>query len=101
MESVRLLSRLGGGHCKQKNFEFCCRIIESWTTTNELCAKLKFVLNVILEPYADLYIAAIAPPRNVIICQFYFIWEYRIQTYLSYDFFPSITDCIMYSNNVC
>ena len=64
--------------------------------------KLKFLLyaddnNILCENTdANTIIKTISMEMQKIIYQFCLIGEYRIQTYLSSDFFPSITDCIMY-----
>ena len=42
----------------------CCKIIDACTTSNDVCVRSKFALNVILEPKIDLFIVAIPPSRD-------------------------------------
>ena len=56
---------MGGGRCKHKKCSvMCCKVIDACTTSNNVRARSKFVLNVMLEPKVDLYAAAIPPPRD-------------------------------------
>ena len=65
IESVRLFRRLGEVRCKQKKYiVLCCRVFDAFTTSNDVLIISKFVLNVMLEPKIDLYIAAIPPPGD-------------------------------------
>ena len=42
----------------------CCKVIDACSTSNDVCVKSKFVLNVMLEPKVDLHAVAIQPPRD-------------------------------------
>ena len=61
----KMFRRFGGGRYRQKKCSvLCCKVIDACTNSNEVCAKSKFVLNVMLEPKVDLHTVAIPPPRD-------------------------------------
>ena len=52
------------GGTNRKDVVLCCRAIDACTTSNDVCVRSNFVLNVMLESKIDLYIVAIPPPRD-------------------------------------